>query len=444
MTTNYSFGSFINKGNNSNRATNNNRASYNSGRVSPATPKQKSYYLDLCKRKKVKPADVNSFTFAEMGKEIERLNALPQPASDRQINKIVELNKEIISAGGNLKEFTQEFLDSLTGGRNGSASDLIEKLMEMRLELNDSLPITDNQVQTLIDWFLCPDIPFESLSYEELLPLKPGANVQESVTHTISINKKVDLGDGKWRLMTANEFAEELKSKLTKKTASAIMNQYGSDFYAWRSTRVTKPQIELIRTLEDRLAQTHVPKEVEWAIIDGVPQQVTKPSMRDYYEPVAYDPLDELQLLQMSSEEAGEWIDRLQYELSNMQDVKPMFDEKDMNLDAQDHINETNRNVSDEVDARNKDIQNFKDLIFHVEALTGCQADEVHDLASQITQDDPRSKKHADAKRRIKEFFMSAITADPYQDFDRWSEEVATIRHMCDENSFSREIMGFN
>ena len=139
---NFSFTSFLN----GNVQRNYQRAYGNTTRVSAPTEKQIQYYLDLCQRKKVQPKEIKLFTFETLGKEIEQIRQLPDPASDKQIEKIKQLWQEINDLGGNLKPFSEEFLNRLTGGAEGTASQLIETLMRKRMELNEVAPPSDAQL----------------------------------------------------------------------------------------------------------------------------------------------------------------------------------------------------------------------------------------------------------------------------------------------------------
>jgi len=249
---------------------------------------------------------------------------MPDPASPRQLDKIKELETEIISAGGAMKPMTQATLDSLTGGREGTASSLIQMLFDTRNELSETAPITEPQLKIIVEWFLCPDIPFESFSSEEVYDKKELANDNESRTITIEIDRRIALEDNLWRLMTVDEFESEIKSKLTKKRASKFIDAYRGVFYDWKKTRITESQVKYIRELELRLANITTPKAVEWAFVDGemVEMKANTVDYNDDWNPMAYQPMDELVLAQLSYEDASKWIDNLKTELHLVKPTK--------------------------------------------------------------------------------------------------------------------------
>ena len=143
-----------------------------------ASQKQIKYYLDLCENKKVEPRDVSNITSKAISELINEVKLVIKP-SQSQIDMLVKLSEETEVI------LTDQLLENLTGGKEGTASKLIEQLIERKRKMGNVLPPTDAQVKFLTDMFLCPDIPFEE--YE--------------------IQKKRQIGDNTYVLMTPTEFA---------------------------------------------------------------------------------------------------------------------------------------------------------------------------------------------------------------------------------------------
>lgn len=434
MTAEFSFTNFLN--------SNSNYSASPSSRSSMrgASDSQKKFYLDLCERKRVRPSDVNAFTFDQISKEIEELQKRPDPASIRQIDKIKELVAELIELGADLKPMSETELAVLTGGRDGTASSLIESLFAMRTQLNEIAPATSAQIQIICEWFLCPAIPFEDFGIEKKVYLdKLSAYCSDSDNPEI-LEKRA------WRLMTPTEFANQIKSKMTKRVASKFIDDYRAEFYEWRKTRVTKQQVEYIRELEKRLSNTHVPREVEWAIVDGELQQVTRPSTRMDYNPVAYTPLEDMQLAQMSYEQGSEWIDKLKGEVARKNSYKSMYNEESVFGENQQNF-EDNRKATTQYDAKLKEYNALNDLIFSIEAILGYTNEEAHQIAGVIFKEGTAHKDadsfilSAEDKMFLKEFFMSTVTADPNKDEPRWRSEMARIFNMCEDIPVALEIL---
>lgn len=416
--TNFSFTSFLN---NNKRAE---TARAYTERASAPTEKQIQYYLDLCKRKRIQPKEIKLFTFETLGKEIEQIRQLPDPASDRQIEKIKQLWQEINDLGGNLKPFSDEFLNRLTGGATGTASQLIETLMKKRMELNEVAPPSDAQLQIIVEWFLCPDIPFEYY------------NIQKKVFLDETTEK-----DGEvvklWRYMTPDEFANEIKTKMTKKQASEFIDRYRAVFYDWRKTRITQQQIRYIRELEKRLANIYTPRQVEFAVNEeGEIIEMKHGSSRDArgdLQTVAYEPITEMQLAQMSYEEASSFIDQLKSELER----KEFYRYGDIYGNEQ-QLLEDKRGAKDRNDAIIKEYTALNDLIYKLEAIAGYENYDLHGLIKEtlLEGEDHRSE---EAKNAIKEFMMQTI--DFKRGFSQVMKDLGRLQVMCEESVIATAIL---
>lgn len=433
----YSFTSFLNNNGANNVQGNAQQQQYN---MRGASPKQVSYYMDLCKRKNVVPKDIASFTFETIGKEIEQLNKLPDPASPNQILKIKELEKEIIQNGGNLVPLTEDEMRQLSGGRNGTASEKIQELFNMRQTLSDVLPPTEQQLQILVSWYLCPDIPFESIQNDKFLPLEEGANEQKLVSEIITINKRVQLEGKQWRLMTPQEFANELNSKFTRKLASRFIDEHRGKFYAWKNTRATQGQIDYIRELEARLANIYTPRQVEYALVDGQQVQITQSSTRLDYAPTAYEGLNDMQIAQMSTDDASVWIDRLKSELDRGT-YETMYNEEEVYGDSQVEFEESARYSKTQAEAYDKAYDGLVNIIFSLQAMVGYEAREVLDIVNSISMDAGNQTVVINNREKLKDFFMATVTADKERENEEWTKQMARIFNICEENEYAIEVL---
>lgn len=416
--------------------TNNQGNSYSQGTNAQGrkpSDAQVKFYNDLCERKGKTPADIAQFNHITLGDAINELQKLPDGASARQKEKIVDLQKELVELGSDINPITDEVMQSLTGGRNGSASALINKMMTMRTELNETASPSQPQLQILVEWFLCPDIPFEEFNvskkiYLERLGAVSSDNAQEVMERRL------------WRLATPDEFANSIKNNMTKRQASKFIDDHRGSFYEWRQTRTTQKQMEYIRELESRLADTYVPAPVEFAVVDGELVEIRTVPVKAQYSSPAYEPLAEIQLAQMSYEQASEWIDRLKSEVARKNDYQPMYNEADVFGDNQQEF-ENNRHASDEESARALEMKKFHDLIFAVEAMTAVKSDEIHDMANELVLEAMHEEQHEEYKMRLRDFFLSTVTADRSKDEMKWAKEMARIYGMCEDVPLALSIL---
>ena len=215
------------------------------------------------------------------------------PASEPQIQIIKDKIESLSKMGVNIN--APDF-SKLTGGRTGTASTLIESLIEMERQYNDVLPPSEAQLQFLVSMYLCPDIPFEE---------------------NFEIKRKLDLGEGMWRKLTPEEFAEEIKSKMKKRDASAFIDAHRGVFHTWKTTRIRPEQFKYIRQLEERMRDLSSPSAIEWCVDEeGNLVQVSKAKVdksKDY-NPTGYIPLEDMELLMFSVEQASQYIDMLKSE----------------------------------------------------------------------------------------------------------------------------------
>lgn len=430
---NFSFTSFLN---NNGASNNGNGGGYRGNTaLSKPTPNQVRFYNDLCERKRITPKSINSFTFDQLAKEIEEMRKMPDPASQRQIDKIRELEKEIIELGGDLKPISQAVLNSLTGGREGTASSLIQSLFDMRTNMNEVAPPSDAQVQIIVEWFLCPAINFEQFGITKRVYLDHLNSYSTDVDSPDVLEKRL------WRSVTPTEFAEQIKKKMTKKEASRFIDDNRGTFYEWRKTRITSQQVNYIRELEKRLSNIETPKQVEWAVVDGEIVQITNTKHKGEYYAEGYTPFSDMQLAQMSYEEASEWIDRLKYEISlKNSGYQSMHNEEEVYGDNQQNF-EDNRKAKNEHDARTEEFNKLNDLIFALEAILGYEDMDAHNAVQEIILDGVDSRQALAHKSYLKNFFMNTVTADRNKDEDAWTQQMARIFNMCEEVPTALEIL---
>lgn len=294
---------------------------YNNGStaVRPASPKQIETYNQIMLRKRYVPKDVSRMNRDEIGKAIEQAIALPPKASEGQINTIRTMIEELMELGDEkMKMPSDKFFSQLLGGREDTdkrfASYWIQQLRERRTRFFDVMPPNDNQLDRLVEWYLCPEIDWENIN----IARKP----EEDVPANRIVTQRAFLVNGSpagWRSLTPMEFRIELKTKLTHQIASRLINEFSGVVYEWQRTRITQGQIAQVRRLEERLSSLHgAPRlaynsdndmfgEMSFEIIDESPKQE--------YAPRAYDGLDIATLAQVSVEDANQLINQLQYEL---------------------------------------------------------------------------------------------------------------------------------
>lgn len=247
---------------------------------------QIKYYLDLCEQKNVTPKDVSNITSKDIRILIDELKAIVK-VSQAQLDMLIKLSEETQVT------LTDELISNLTGGKDGSCSKLIEQLLERKRKMGNQLPPTEAQVKFLTDMFLCPDIPFEDFGIE----------------------KKRLVGDNTYVLMTPSEFASEIKAKIHMSEASNFIDKHRGVFFTWKNSRATLEQIKYIRALEERLSTKRESIAIEFAISE-TGEVVELPHNKPVSEVNLYNPLTELELMQMGKKSAEEYINILKADLN--------------------------------------------------------------------------------------------------------------------------------
>lgn len=369
------------------RNTNDTERSFNNNTKRTPSPRQISYYLDLCTQRKIAPKNYHTMTGDELAQEIEAVRSF-YPASDRQKEIIRDTITSLQEMGVNINLMSDEDMAKLTGGREGTASALIENLINMQRQHSDKQPPSDNQLQFLVSMFLCPDVPFEDFG----------------------VMRKITLNDeGLWRKPTPDEFAEDLKKKMTRKEASKFIDDYRGSFHTWRSTRIRPEQMRYIRQLEERMSDLSSPNVVEWAVNpDGSLVQVMKQrTLKEEYNPTGYVPLDEMELMMFSVEEASKYIDILKSE-GGRKDLYKYREESDNSATFEPiHTPETKEKRME------MDYKELQDLIFRLEAVAGYENEDVHKAVTfLLVQEDVDSDAINDSKEIIRDFMKYLIEED--------------------------------
>lgn len=330
------------------------------------SPKLMRYAEDLYDRFNMDKTPLASMTYQQVKAEVDRLNKIT-PASDAQKQKIRELMDTLAKMGQPVIHDVY-MIDQLTGGKEGTASKFIQQL-QAEIEKNAHLvPITEGQINTLMSWYLCPDVPFENFG----------------ISRTV---KLPEVSPKAWRYMYEDEFRHELATKISKQNASQFIDTFRGTVYTWRNSRISDGQFNRIRQLEQRMASLYVPKETTWALVDGEMQMVQRPINKDW-NPNAYVPMMDQQLRQMSYDEASVFIDQLQSELE--QPVRGTLEPSDASSRQQQlqdkHAGFNERTgvgvAHDQVMAQNKELNELIDLIFKLESICATEFWDLHELTN--------------------------------------------------------------
>lgn len=359
------------------------------GNAFPPSAKVLAYLTDLRTRHNRSLEGLSTISYTEAQKEIDELRLLPAPASAKQLEIIRKTIAEMNEQGAKVN-ISEQKIASLTGGREGTASKLIDFLFTQRQRLSIEAPPSDNQIDRLVEWFACPDIPFENYGVEKKIPMP---HVSEKA----------------WRHMLPDEFKEELRTKMTRAQASQLIDAHRTDFYNWKSSRITQNQMKYIRQLDERLARVVSTQEVNYAIDnEGNIIEVGK-SNANTYAPRAHEPLSDFQLMMLSVTEAEKYIDQMRSELK---ETYPSID----NSSSQQDLNDKVQSFSDRTgtgsaktqnDARIREFSTLNDLIYKLEARIGFENAELHDMVKEVLIDGAGDS--IACKNAIREFMHLAV-----------------------------------
>jgi hypothetical protein len=330
----------------------------------PISEGQMKFITDLYARHRLDTSVLATMSRAEIRAEIDRLRYADLPASDKQLDLIrttvAEINEiasnpfvpeDLRTKGMNL-HIKESVLLKLTGGQEGTAGALIDKLFAMRKQYSPYRPLSDKQADLLVKWFFCPDVPFEQFG----------------------INKKI--GNV---YMTPEQFKEELLSKMLNANASKLIDDYMPIVTEWERSRCSSQQRAYIRKLEARMADLSTGSAVEWAVNeDGEMVQVQKKSAKEY-NPTAYEFMPEEYLIMMSKDDAEKYIQQLRLELSRPKKGAIQNDPNQQLLeDKRAHSSHK------EVNSRLKEKEQIIDFLFKLEAVVGYDNSELRDEVDEL------------------------------------------------------------
>lgn len=400
---NYTFTNF-----GKNRGTSNNttfgRQNTPSTGVKAKTERQIQYYRDLCAQRKVTPKNYILMSYDELAQEIATVKDF-YPASDAQI-KIIKDKLQSLSEFG--QEINAPDFSTLTGGKNGTASSLIEALLKLERQHTDKIGVTEPQIEMLVGMYLCPDVPFEAIGVNRKVLLNPVISYSSDMPYDEQFAHQT------WRKMTPDEFANEIKNKVTKRDASAFIDAHRGIFHTWKTTRIRPEQERYIRQLEDRMADLSSPTVVEWSVdINGNMVQIIKQDeTRKEYNPRGCEPLDDLSLKMFSVEDASTYIDILKSEL-NRKELYSYGEVSDNSMTF-----EAIRTPSTSEKKRDKEMQQLEDLMFRLEAVAGYENDEIHQtITPYLFEDDVDCEIVQENKDKVRDF-MKFLIAEQYITFD--------------------------
>lgn len=333
--------------------------------VTPASPKQSQYLVDLRTRFSISTEGIEALSFQEVRAEIEVLRARPMPPSPAQMDVIHKTIKELQESGMNIN-ISAEKIASLTGGREGTGSKMIEYLFTLRQDTADVAALSDAQATTISGYYFCPDIAFEDYDVQKRIMMP-------------AVSEKA------WRRMTEDEFMAEIKSKFTRQQASKFIDDNREVFYTWKRTRITSNQMKYVRELDERLAKIYTSKQVNFAVVDGEIIEVDMPTAGDRMPTRAHEPLTEQDLQQLSFEEASTLIDQMRHDLNRTFESESDTTQQELQ-DKLAGFSERNGtgNAKNEADAMSLELVKLGDLIYKLEAVVGSESPELHDMVKEV------------------------------------------------------------
>ena len=342
------------------------RQAYANRPVNAPSEKMAQYLRDLRTRFSISTEGIEMMTAQQVRAEIDELNKRPMPPSERQLEIVHSTIAELREAGV-IINISQEKLSALTGGKDGTASKLIEFLFSKRNEVSVNLPITDAQAETIASWYYCPDIPFEEFNVSKR-KMRP------------------DIGEKAWERMTQDEFLAEVKNAFTRQEASKFIDDHREKFFQWKRTRITAQQMNYIRQLDERLANVYAVREIGFAIGEnGEIVEVKQNNSRDRMPTRAHEPLKDEDLMQLSYEEASTLIDQMRYDSSRR--FEGYVDNSQQEL--QDKVSSFSERYGTGVaktqnDAMSEELHKLQGLIYKLEAMVGSESPELHDMVNEV------------------------------------------------------------
>jgi hypothetical protein len=423
--------------------------------VSNPTDNQLKAYYEVCARKRITPVDTSHLTKASIGRELERVYALPEVASEKQIAMLKDMLQELVNAGiDGVRMPSAKFWENVGADRN-KCSEWIQNTQKLRAKHFDKLPANESQIERIAEMYLFPDVEWESYGInikiytstydafitEEVMPIKENnEGVKITLPKHVAISGSF-YGESTWRTMTHIEFMEELKKKLTHSQASAILDQYSVRFNTWLRARSSDIQKQQIREIEARLANLYTPKEVVAATMDtpfivknangaGVDcetpfelaeevetDETPTPSVRfREWNPLGYVGMTQEALDMLSREEANTYIRQLRYELQDNR-LRSATGAQNLSGDA-----EEARTAQNQSKAKTQEFNNLNNFLYGLSDIVGnyfeCDSATIESLrheALQIFFNGSSEEKQSDIRGQIIDFMKQAVLSKSIQ-----------------------------
>jgi len=388
-------------------------------------PGEKHYgvYIDMCEKRRITPKKINLFTTKSLYAEIAIVKALPYKSSDSQQDMIINLLTEINTIVPNsYKPLSKESLANLN---SAGASSLIERLVGERRNLNEIAPATEDQATKIAGWMFCPDIPWEEYGIE----LKIYVTKLEYWSTEYDVPEDLEIRP--FKAVTVGQLKEQIKRKIKQKEANAMMNKYGSIFYAWSKTRMTDGQILHIRQLEERLCDISVPKQVEIAVdFEGNPIEIQYGNSRERVYPDGYISLPDHELKQMSKQQATKFVYQLELEVKDKELGKPGNFYGDSQQTFQEKVqvfcNQTGLGEArDAMEARTVEHRRLTDFVYALGANMGYVDEDLANRMNEFDGDLPD-----DIKQDVKSYMYQAID---YKDMKSMLSSVQKLRGFAEK-----------
>ena len=373
-----------------------------------------NFYKTICEQKHQPMQDISTWSYDELYAENQRIKSL-NIASESQMSMITDKIKELQEVGYDLDIISDKWqadLDKgLTGGKEGTASLLIQDLFQAIKESKNMIPPTEEQIKLLIKMYPCPEVPFENFGI--IRRYIDVAEMWEIKTKKIE-RKEV------WHRPSYKEFEADVIKKMTHADTSRFISEYRGIHFAWTKTRITLGQVKLIKDLETRQMKIGAPPAIEYATnIFGKSVQkpiVTPVSNTKGYNPNAFEPLDDVALMQFSEKEAEVYINVL---LKDKEDVDLTKFEiiadnatnfESMRYDNMQYKRESGHYITTEEERIKFEFEAIQDIMFKLEASAGYYDEDLHDAVVSLLIDNTDKKGQLMKKKiKIKDMMIDLI-----------------------------------
>lgn len=320
---------------------------YNNSSKRPHTDRQVKYYNDLCRQKGVAPIDLTNKNYDEVSSLIGELKGM------KGLDLITPKQKETIEA---ILERTPSidiniYMPNYASASKEEASTLIGTLFDLERQHRHLKPASEAQVAKIVRMYLCPDVIFTDIGWEE--------------TYQTIGGKRMLL------LPNSRDLASWVATNVNQQKASEFITKYNPNYIEWSKTRLSKEQKSHIRTLEARLANLYTAGASHEQATDADGNVIVNDSAsRKEWAPKGYEELSEIDLYIMSRDAASKYIEIMSAELSRKDLYK--FSQEPMvgdYLEAQ--------RVSSGDESINQDAKHMADFIYGLYAQLGEDLDEV-------------------------------------------------------------------